>query len=84
MKMLMEYDFTILVVIVLYIILASFLIGLGYNCQDNHQYRAYFFYGLAIVSIFIFIPLTIWILYKIGWITFGPMTNLTGIRNITT
>jgi len=76
-------DLSLLVVIVLYLTLATFLIGMGYQYQDKNKYLAYFIYGLAIVTIFIFMPLTIWYLADIGWITLPPPSNLTEATNVT-
>jgi len=73
----------LLVLVVLYLMLGTFLFSLGIGFQDTHQYLAYFLFGLGIASVFIFLPLTVWYFCEIGWITLPPSSNLTEIRNLT-
>ena len=76
-------DVTLLAVIVSYLTLCTGLISWGYQKQEEHPYFAYFLYGLSIVAIFIFMPLTLWFLAEIGWIHFPPPSNLTEVTNLT-
>jgi len=73
----------LLVLVVGYLTLGTFLFGVGISFQDTHQYLAYLFFGLGIASVFIFLPLTVWYFCEIGWITLPPPSNLTEIRNLT-
>ena len=75
-------DLSMLVVLVSYLTLATALFSWGMQKQEENKYFAYFLYGLAVVSLVIFMPLTIWYLADIGWIHLGPVSNITTVTNL--
>jgi len=70
-------------IICLYLLLAGYTWFTARELYDSHKYISISLHCLAVILLFVLLPLTIYALTSIGWISMPPPSNLTEIRNLT-